>query len=69
MANQINNDKSLTHEFNVLSNILNTMKHAKLKYSLLTNNAGLYEYPQWKSETYKFSNPIGQKKQFNNCDG
>ena len=31
MANQINNDKSLTHEFNVLSNILNTMKHAKLK--------------------------------------
>ena len=31
MENHINNYKSLTHECNVLSNILNTMKHAKLK--------------------------------------
>ena len=31
MSNKINNDKSLTHECNVLSNLLNTMKHAKSK--------------------------------------
>ena len=31
MENDINKDKSLTLEFNLLSNILNTIKHAKLK--------------------------------------
>ena len=29
MGNKINNDKSLTHECNVLSNLLNTIKWAK----------------------------------------
>ena len=31
MENNINNDKSLTHECNVLSNILNPIKRAKSK--------------------------------------
>ena len=33
MANKINNDKSITHECNVLSNLLNNMKHVKSKNS------------------------------------
>ena len=38
MANKINNYLSLTHECNILHNIVNTMKHAKSKdshYSLI----------------------------------
>ena len=33
MKNKINNDKSITHECNVLSTILNPIKHAKSKDS------------------------------------
>ena len=33
MLNKTNNDKSLTHEYNVLSNLCNPMKCAKLKNS------------------------------------
>ena len=33
MSNKINNDKSLTRECNVLSNLLNNMKHVKSKNS------------------------------------
>ena len=33
MANKINKYKSITHEFNVLNNLLNPTKHAKEKNS------------------------------------
>ena len=42
MEKNINKDKSITHEYNVLTNLLNPTKHAKL-LSLLTNTTGMYE--------------------------
>ena len=46
MENKINNNKSLTHDCNVLYNPLNPMKHEKSKiFPLLPNTTGLYEHP------------------------
>ena len=44
MENKIKNDESLTHDCNILYNILNPIKRAKSKKSLLANTTRMYEH-------------------------
>ena len=68
MENKINNDKSLTHECNLLSNILNPMKRTKSKNSHYSPILQGCMNTLSGKEKFRKNNPIGQRKQFNNCD-
>ena len=70
MKNKINNDTSITHEYNVLSNILNIIKRTKSKNSYYSPILqGCMNTRSGREKLGFFSNPIGHQKQFNNCDG
>ena len=69
MENKINNNKSLTRECKVLSNILIPMK--RIKYKIIVITPQYYKdvrTPVVEQKNLEILNPIGQRKQFKNCD-